>query len=155
MNTSRQVIMQVAQSTNTLGWHVEFTIDDDFAERLRQLRSLVPMVTGRLAQRDLVVDKVRARLRKAHWRPSDDTESPIDGSCIVFSSDGTFTCVAKLRATREQLRTYSASIAEVLAMHSDRPASETLYIGAGRVLSTAGLGTSLQLPFHQSGRSTA
>lgn len=137
MTISRQVIMQVAQVASGTAWHVEFTINSDFAERLRQLRSLVPAATGRISQRDLVIDKVRARLRKANWRSSAGSNPVVDGSCIVFSSNGTFSCVAKNRDTREQLRTFEASVEEVLALHASRPIEEILYVGAGVVLGTA------------------
>ena len=56
MSRQRHVIMQVVKRSGGATHHVEFCIDDNFAERLRQLRSLVPPLTALNKQRDLVQD---------------------------------------------------------------------------------------------------
>jgi hypothetical protein len=134
VKSSRQVIMQAVPRTGDIAWYVEFTIDNDFVERLRQLRSLVPSSYSMTKKRDLVIDKVRARLRDARWQPSKAVEADIDGSCMVFAADGTFSCAAKNRATEERLQTYYASIEDLLVHHESLPASETLLI-RGRTFS--------------------
>jgi hypothetical protein len=134
VKSSRQVIMQAVPRTGDVAWYVEFTIDNDFVERLRQLRSLVPAYSSMSKKRDLVIDKVRARLREARWQPSRAVQADIDGSCIVFAADGTFSCAAKNRATEERLQTYYASIEDLLIQHESLPASETLLI-RGRTIS--------------------
>jgi hypothetical protein len=69
MAKPRPVIMQVVKrSSGSATHHVEFLMDDNFAERLRQLRSLVPPLGSLNKQRDLVIDKVRVRLPNAIWR---------------------------------------------------------------------------------------
>jgi hypothetical protein len=126
--------MQAVPRAGDVAWYVEFTIDNDFVERLRQLRSLVPAYSSMSKKRDLVIDKVRARLREARWQPSRAVRADIDGSCIVFAADGTFSCAAKNRATEERLQTYYASIEDLLIQHESLPASETLLI-RGRTIS--------------------
>jgi hypothetical protein len=110
-------------------------LDDNFAERLRQLRSLVPPLTGLNMQRDLVIDKVRARLPSAIWRcggGADGSEAnAVEGSCIVIAAEGSFNCGGKDRKTREKLVTYNFSIARLVELHAERPEGETLYIRDG------------------------
>jgi hypothetical protein len=62
MSEPRRVVMQVVKRSGGTTHHVEFTVDENFAERLRQLRSLVPPLNTLNAQRDLVIDKVRVRV---------------------------------------------------------------------------------------------
>jgi hypothetical protein len=127
----RHVIMQVVKRSGGATHHVEFSMDDNFAERLRQLRSLVPPLNGLNKQRDLVIDKVRVRLPTAVWRCGGDIDSQVDGSCIVIAAEGFFNCGGKDRKTKEKLVTYTFPIARLIELHAERPAGETFYIRDG------------------------
>lgn len=131
MSEPRHVVMQVVKRSGGSTHHVEFTVDDNFCERLRQLRSLVPPLNTLNKQRDLVIDKVRVRMPSAVWRCDGDGESLVDGSCIVIAAEGVFNCGGKDRKTREKLVTYAFPIARLLSLHADRPAGETFYIRDG------------------------
>ncbi|VWX63586.1 conserved hypothetical protein [Burkholderiales bacterium 8X] len=135
MSQARRVVMQVIKRTGGGNHHVEFTLDDNFADRLRQLRSLVPPLTGLTKQRDLVIDKVRVRLPSAIWRCSGDIASEVsndvDGSCIVIAAEGFFNCGGKDRNSKEKLVTYTFPIARLLELHAERPVGETFYIRNG------------------------
>ena len=132
MSVPRRVVMQVVKRSGGTTHHVEFTVDDNFAERLRQLRSLVPPLNTLNAQRDLVIDKVRVRVPSAVWRCDGESESLIDGSCVVIAAEGVFNCGGKDRKTREKLVTYAFPIARLLSLHAERPAGETFYIRDGK-----------------------
>jgi hypothetical protein len=127
----RHVIMQVVKRSGGATHHVEFSMDDNFAERLRQLRSLVPPLNGLNKQRDLVIDKVRVRLPTAVWRCGGDIDSSVEGSCIVIAAEGFFNCGAKDRKTKEKLVTYTFPISRLIELHVERPAGETFYIRDG------------------------
>jgi hypothetical protein len=131
MNKQRHVIMQVVKNSGSATHHVEFIMDDTFAERLRQLRSLVPPLGTLNKQRDLVIDRVRVRMPSAVWRCGSDLDSQIDGSCIVVAADGHFNLGAKDRKSREKLVTYMFPIARLIELHVERPAGETFYIRDG------------------------
>jgi hypothetical protein len=131
MSSSRHVIMQVVKRSGGATHHVEFSMDDNFAERLRQLRSLVPPLSNLNKQRDLVIDKVRVRLPTAIWRCGGDVDSSVDGSCIVIAAEGFFNCGGKDRKTKEKLVTYTFPIARLIELHMERPAGETFYIRDG------------------------
>ncbi|MFS2052172.1 hypothetical protein ACEN9J_07475 [Variovorax sp. Varisp41] len=132
MAKPRHVVMQVVKrSSGSASHHVEFVMDDNFAERLRQLRSLVPPLGSLNKQRDLVIDKVRVRLPNAIWRSGHGTDSSVDGSCIVIAAEGSFNCGGKDRLTREKLVTYNFSIARLVELHGERPEGETFYIRDG------------------------
>lgn len=134
MAKSRHVVIQVVKrSSGSATHHVEFLMDDNFAERLRQLRSLVPPLGSLNKQRDLVIDKVRVRLPNAIWRSGNEIEMDggVDGSCIVIAAEGSFNCGGKDRKTREKLVTYNFSIARLIELHAERPEGETLYIRDG------------------------
>ncbi|MDQ0607778.1 hypothetical protein [Variovorax sp. W1I1] len=134
MSKPRHVVMQVVKrSSGSATHHVEFLMDDNFAERLRQLRSLVPPLGTLNKQRDLVIDKVRVRLPNAIWRSGNeiDMEGGVEGSCIVIAAEGSFNCGGKDRKTREKLVTYNFSIARLVELHAERPEGETLYIRDG------------------------
>ena len=132
MSKSRHVVMQVVRrSSGSATHHVEFVVDDIFAERLRQLRSLVPPLGSLNRQRDLVIDKVRVRLPNAVWRTGREIDHEVEGSCIVISSEGAFNCGGKDRRTREKLVTYNFSISRLVELHAERPEGETLYIRDG------------------------
>ncbi|WGT65568.1 hypothetical protein [Variovorax paradoxus] len=132
MNKSRHVVMQVVKrSSGSATHHVEFFMDNIFAERLRQLRSLVPPLGSLNKQRDLVIDKVRVRLPNAIWRTGSHVDSGVEGSCIVIAAEGSFNCGGKDRNTREKLVTYNFSIARLIELHDERPDNETLYIRDG------------------------
>jgi len=132
MSKSRHVVMQVVRrSSGSATHHVEFLMDDIFAERLRQLRSLVPPLGSLNKQRDLVIDKVRVRLPNAVWRTGPEVDNEVEGSCIVISSEGSFNCGGKDRQTREKLVTYNFSISRLVELHMERPDGETLYIRDG------------------------
>jgi hypothetical protein len=127
MAKPRPVIMQVVKrSSGSATHHVEFLMDDNFAERLRQLRSLVPPLGSLNKQRDLVIDKVRVRVPNAIWRSGNEIEADggVDGSCIVIAAEGSFNCGGKDRKTREKLVTYNFSIARLLELHAERPEGE-------------------------------
>lgn len=123
----------VKRSSGSATHHVEFLMDDNFAERLRQLRSLVPPLGALNKQRDLVIDKVRVRLPNAIWRSGNEIaiDGGVDGSCIVIAAEGSFNCGGKDRRTREKLVTYNFSIARLIELHGERPEGETLYIRDG------------------------
>jgi hypothetical protein len=127
----RHVVMQVVKRSGEAAHHVEFSMDDNFAERLRQLRSLVPPLGNLNKQRDLVIDKVRARLPNAVWRCGGALDSDVEGSCVVIAAEGFFNCGGKDRKTREKLVTYNFSIGRLIELHAERPAGETLYIRDG------------------------
>ena len=123
--------MQVVKRSGGATHHVEFSMDDNFAERLRQLRSLVPPLNALNKQRDLVIDKVRVRLPTAVWRCGGDVDSQVEGSCIVIAAEGFFNCGGKDRKTKEKLVTYTFPIARLIELHMERPAGETFYIRDG------------------------
>ena len=131
MGQARSVVMQVVKRSGSGNHYVEFTLDDQVAERLRQLRSLVPPLTNLNKQRDLVIDKVRVRLPSAVWRCGGDPDSEVDGSCIVIAAEGFFNCGGKDRQTKEKLVTYTFPISRLLELHQERPAGETFYIRNG------------------------
>nr|WP_233101595.1 hypothetical protein [Variovorax sp. IB41] len=123
----------VKRSSGSATHHVEFLMDDNFAERLRQLRSLVPPLGSLNKQRDLVIDKVRVRLPNAIWRSGNeiDMDGGVEGSCIVIAAEGSFNCGGKDRKTREKLVTYNFSISRLVELHAERPEGETFYIRDG------------------------
>ena len=131
MSQPRQIIMQVVKRSGGATHHVEFSLDDNFAERLRQLRSLVPPLNTLNKQRDLVIDKVRVRLPSAIWRCGGDIDSMVEGSCIVIAAEGFFNCGAKDRKSKEKLVTYTFPIARLIELHMERPVGETFYIRDG------------------------
>jgi len=132
MSKPRHVVMQVVKrSSGSATHHVEFLMDDNFAERLRQLRSLVPPLGSLNRQRDLVIDKVRVRLPNAIWRTGSQVDHGVEGSCIVIASEGFFNCGGKDRNTREKLVTYNFSISRLVELHAKRAEGETLYIRDG------------------------
>lgn len=131
MSRPRHVVMQVVRRASGSTHHVEFPMDDSFAERLRQLRSLVPPLNNLNRQRDLVIDKVRVRLPSAVWRCSGEATSEVDGSCVVVAAEGVFNCGGKDRKTREKLVTYTFPIARLIELHAERPVGETFYIRNG------------------------
>jgi len=132
MSKPRHVVMQVVKrSSGSATHHVEFLMDDTFAERLRQLRSLVPPLGTLNRLRDLVIDKVRVRLPNAVWRTGSHVDTGVEGSCIVISSEGSFNCGGKDSSTREKLVTYNFSIARLVELHAERAEGETLYIRDG------------------------
>jgi len=123
--------MQVLKRSGGATHHVEFWMDDNFVERLRQLRSLVPPLNSLNKQRDLVIDKVRVRLPGAVWRCGGEEDTQVDGSCLVIASEGVFNCGAKDRQTKEKMVTYTFPIARLIELHTERPAGETFYIRDG------------------------
>lgn len=125
--------MQVISRSGDATHHVEFTLDDAFAERLNQLRSLVPPLNNLNRHRDLVIDKVRVRLPSAVWRCDGvgETSTVVDGSSIVIATEGFFNCGAKKRATREKLVTYTFPIQRLLELHQTRPNGETFFLRNG------------------------
>lgn len=132
MDEPRRVVMQVVKRSGGTTHHVEFTLDGNFVERLRQLRSLVPPLNTLNTQRDLVIDKVRVRVPSAIWRCDGESESLVDGSCIVIAAEGVFNCGGKDRKSREKLVTYAFPISRLLSLHADRPVGETFYIRDGK-----------------------
>lgn len=133
MGKTRQVVMQVISRTGDLTNHVEFRLDDGFAERLHQLRSLVPPLNNLNRSRDLVIDKVRVRLPSAIWRceGSGEEVSVVEGSSIVVASEGFFNCGAKKRSSREKLVTYTFPIARLIELHHTRADGETFFLRNG------------------------
>lgn len=131
MGQPRSIIMQVVKRSGGNTHHVEFFLDDNFAERLRQLRSLVPPLTNLNRLRDLVIDKVRVRLPSAVWRCDGEEESDVEGSCIVVAGEGFFNCGGKDRKTKEKLVTYTFPISRLLELHAERAPGETFYIRNG------------------------
>ena len=131
MNNARQVIMQVVKRSGGATHYVQLLIDDSFVDRLRQLRSLVPPITGINRQRDLVIDKVRVRLPNGVWRNGAQVESQIEGSCVVVAAEGLFSCGGKDSKTKEKLVTYAFPIARLGELHAERPAGETFYLRDG------------------------
>lgn len=125
--------MQVISRSGDAAHHVEFTLDDAFAERLNQLRSLVPPLNNLNRHRDLVIDKVRVRLPSATWRCDGlgDVATVVDGSSIVVATEGVFNCGAKKRATREKLVTYTFLISRLIELHQTRPNGETFFLRNG------------------------
>ena len=110
--------------------HVEFRIDASFCERLRQLRTLVPLATGLNRQRDLVIDKVRARLPNSVWRRA-DTPIGVTGACLVVSSEGVFHCGAKEVEGGYKLLGCTFPISRLSELHAGRPVGETFFIQSG------------------------
>ena len=133
MNLTRLVVMQVISRSGDAAHHVEFTLDDAFAERLNQLRSLVPPLNNLNRHRDLVIDKVRVRMPSAVWRCDGlgEAVTVVDGSSIVVATEGFFNCGAKKRATREKLVTYTFPIARLIELHQTRPNGETFFLRNG------------------------
>lgn len=133
MSLTRLVVMQVISRSGDAAHHVEFTLDDAFAERLNQLRSLVPPLSNLNRHRDLVIDKVRVRLPSAVWRCDGvgETSTVVDGSSIVVATEGFFNCGAKKRATREKLVTYTFPIQRLIELHHNRPNGETFFLRNG------------------------
>ena len=127
--------MQVVKRNGEPAHHVEFTLDDNFAERLRQLRTLVPPLTGLNMQRDLVIDKVRARLPSAVWRCGGGADgkdaNAVEGSCIVIAAEGFFNCGAKDTRSKEKLVTYTFPIGRLIELHASRPSGEAFFIRNG------------------------
>ncbi len=135
MSNTRQVVMQAVRRSGEATHYVQLVLDDTFAERLRQLRSLVPPVTTLTKQRDLVIDKVRVRLPTAIWRRNGagagEDQTVVDDSCMVIAVEGLFNCGAKERRTKEKLMTHSFAIMRLLELHAERPRGETLFIRNG------------------------
>lgn len=132
MGKTRQVVMQVLTRSGEEWNHVEFTLDDMFAERLRQLRTLVPPLTSLNRTRDLVIDKVRVRMPSAIWRCCrSEGATAVDGSSIVISTDGLFNCGAKKRDTRDKMVTYTFPIARLIELHDERADGEVLFLRNG------------------------
>lgn len=133
MSNPRQVIMQAVKRSGEATHHVQFVLDDTFAERLRQLRSLVPPLTTLTKQRNLIIDKVRVRLPMAIWRRNGGSEDPtvVDDSSMVIAVEGLFNCGAKDRHAEEKLMTHSFAIVRLLELHAERPSGETLFIRNG------------------------
>ncbi len=131
MKPRRQVVIEAVGPGRSSGWQVEFTLDEDTADRLRQLCSLVPVVAPSIRQRDLIIDKVRARLRKAEWRVPHEQpgENVFDASSIVFSADGTFSCVARHRGTNQKVQTRAVDVARILRLHDQLPTTLPIVIG--------------------------
>jgi len=127
----RHVVMQVVKRSGGATHHVEFIIDDNFSDRLRQLRSLVPPLNSLSRQRDLVIDKVRVRLPNAVWRLGGEVDAAVEGSCIVIAAEGFFNCGGKVRGTREKLVTHTFPIARLVELHAERRVGETFYIRGG------------------------
>ncbi|MBN8746308.1 MAG: hypothetical protein J0I65_02205 [Variovorax sp.] len=133
MSKTRQVVMQVLTRAGEEWNHVEFTLDDSFAERLRQLRTLVPPLNSLNRNRDLVIDKVRVRLPSAIWRCSGAGEAAteVDGSSIVIAAEGFFNCGGKKRGSREKLVTYTFPIARLIELHAERADAEVFFLRNG------------------------
>ena len=126
-NSSRLVVMRLVLPVGGAPRHVEYRIDDSFIERLRQLRTLVPMATSLTRARDLVIDKVRVRLSSAVWRRV-DTEIHVAGSSLVVSSEGIFHCGGRDLDNGHKLLSCTFPISRLVDLHAQRPAGETLYI---------------------------
>jgi hypothetical protein len=80
-------------------------MDDNFAERLRQLRSLVPPLKPQQAARP--GDRQGARApAECHLalRATKSTSIRVDGSCIVIAAEGSFNCGGKDRKTKREAR---------------------------------------------------
>lgn len=133
MSLTRQVVVQVISRPGDAANHVEFTFDDAFAERLDQLRAMVPPLTALTRQRDLVIDKLRVRLPSAIWRCGGPGEAatPVDGSSIVVAAEGYFNCGAKTQADQKRLVTYPFPIARLIELHQTRPAGEVFFLRNG------------------------
>jgi len=133
VSKTRQVVMQVLTRTGEEWSHVEFTLDDSFAERLRQLRTLVPPLNSLNRSRDLVIDKVRVRLPSAVWRcdGAGETATEVDGSSIVIATEGLFNCGGKKRGSRERLVTYTFPIARLIELHAERADGEVFFLRNG------------------------
>jgi hypothetical protein len=94
----------------------------------------VPPLTGLNMQRDLVIDKVRARLPSAVWRcggADGKDANAVEGSCIVIAAEGFFNCGAKDTRSREKLVTYTFPIGRLIELHAGRPSGETFFIRNG------------------------
>lgn len=133
MSKTRQVVMQVLTRAGEEWNHVEFTLDDSFAERLRQLRTLVPPLNNLNRGRDLVIDKVRVRLPSAVWRcdGAGEAATEVDGSSIVIAAEGFFNCGGKKRGSREKLVTYTFPIARLIELHAERADGEVFFLRNG------------------------
>lgn len=129
-NASRLVVMRLVSPVGGTPRHVEFRMDLVFAERLRQLRTLVPTITSLNRQRDMVIDKVRVRLPTAVWRRA-DAEIRISGPCLVVSNEAVFHCGAKDIENGHKLLSCSFPIARLIDLNAQRPAGETFYIQSG------------------------
>lgn len=127
--------MQAVKRSGEATHHVQFVLDDTFAERLRQLRSLVPPLSPLTRQRDLVIDKVRVRLPSAIWRRNgaggEVDQAEVEDSCMVIAAEGLFNCGAKDRLAKEKLMTHSFAIVRLLELHAERLSGETLFIRNG------------------------
>lgn len=127
---SRLVVMRLVLPMGGAPRHVEFRMDQGFAERLRQLRTLVPMTTSLNRQRDLVIDKVRVRLPSAVFRRL-DAEIKISGPCLVVSNEGIFHCGAKDVENGHKLLSCTFPITRLIELNAQRPAGETFFIQSG------------------------
>jgi hypothetical protein len=125
--------MQVVRrsSSSNANRQVEFQLDDNFAERLRQLRTLVPSLGSLSKHRDLVIDKLRMRLPNAVWRAGNEVDSAVEDSCMVIASEGSFNCGGKNPKTREEMMTYRFPVQRLIELHVERPQSETFFICDG------------------------
>ena len=128
--SSRLVVMRLVLPVGGAPRHVEYRIDHTFIDRLRQLRTLVPMITSLNRQRDLVIDKVRVRLPSAVWRRV-DAGIRVSGSSLVVSNEGIFHLGAKDVDNGHKLLTCTFPISRLIDLHAQRPAGETLYIQSG------------------------
>ena len=127
---SRLIVMRLVLPVGGAPRHVEFRMDQGFAERLRQLRTLVPMTTTLNRQRDLVIDKVRVRLPTAVFRRL-DVEIKTSGPCLVVSNEGIFHCGAKDVENGHKLLSCTFPITRLIELNAQRPVGETLYIQNG------------------------
>lgn len=145
MGKTRQVVIQVLSRGGQEWNHVEFVFDDSFAERLHQLRTLVPPLTNLNRGRDLVIDKVRVRLPSAVWRCGSASEAAteVDGSSIVVATEGNFNCGGKKRDSREKLVTYTFPIARLVELHAERPNGEVFFLCNGIFANDAPQGSSV------------
>jgi hypothetical protein len=133
VSRTRRVVMHVVNrsSSSNANRQVEFRLDDDFAERLRQLRTLVPSPGTLSRYRDLVIDKLRMRLPNAIWRLGNDDDPAVEDSCMVISPKGSFNCGGRNRKMREELVTYGFPVQRLIELHVERPHGETFFIYDG------------------------
>lgn len=113
---------------STVARQVEFILDDEFVDRLRQLRSLVPLLTSLSERRDLVIDRVRARIPRAVWRVGEGPEVVMERSGLVVAPDGLFCCAARIKDTRERWQTPHASIPRLIEAHVSLVQGEPLRV---------------------------
>jgi hypothetical protein len=133
MSHQRQVIIDAfCQPPGDTLFEVSFTISADFLDRLRQLRSLVPPVTSLTSHRDLIIDKVRARLPNAAWRSTRGDRYSVSGSSLVVASDGTMSCAAKLSVARIRVGTHALSIDGLIHLHKITPPEASLIFRAAK-----------------------